>query len=165
MDTNILDFYTDYLICQNKYATATGMSDMLSGGISHDKITRFLRSKDFGSKQLWEYTKPMVHQNKRSGGVLILDDAIEEKPYTDENDVNCWHYSHAKGRVLKGLNLLSCMVRYDDLSLPIAYEIIKKDIQYCDLKTKRVRRRSNVTKNQLFRQLIQQACENNVLFD
>lgn len=165
MDTNILDLYTDYLICQNKYATATGMSDMLSGEISHDKITRFLRSKDFGSKELWEYTKPMVRQNEKSGGVLILDDAIEEKPYTDENDANCWHYSHAKGCVLKGLNLLSCMVRYDDLSLPIGYEIIKKDIQYCDLETKRVRRRSDITKNQLFRQLIQQACNNNVLFD
>lgn len=165
MDTNILDLYTDYLICQNKYATATGMSDMLSGEISHDKITRFLRSNDFGSKELWEYTKPMVRQNEKSGGVLILDDAIEEKPYTDENDANCWHYSHAKGCVLKGLNLLSCMVRYDDLSLPIGYEIIKKDIQYCDLETKRVRRRSDITKNQLFRQLIQQACDNNVLFD
>ena len=109
METNILDLYTDYLIWQNKYATATGMSDMLAGEISHDTVTRFLRSKDFGSKELWEYTKPMVRQNEKSGGVLILDDAIEEKPYTDENDVNCWHYSHVKGRVLKGLNLLSCM--------------------------------------------------------
>jgi len=165
METNILDLYTDYLICQNKYATATGMSDMLSGEISHDKVTRFLSSKDFGSKELWEYTKPMVRQNEKPGGVLILDDAIEEKPYTDENDVNCWHYSHAKGRVLKGLNLLSCMIRYDDLSLPIGYEIIKKDIQYCDLETKRVRRRTDITKNQLFRQLIQQTCDNNILFD
>jgi hypothetical protein len=49
MNANILDIYTDYLICQNKYATATGLSDMLSGDISHDKITRFLSSGDFGS--------------------------------------------------------------------------------------------------------------------
>lgn len=118
MNTNILDLYTDYLICQNKYATATGMSDMLFGDISQDKITRFLRFNLFGSKELWQYIKPMVRQKESANGVLILDDAIEEKPYTDENDVNCWHYSHAKGRVLKGLNLLSCMVRYDDISLP-----------------------------------------------
>ena len=25
---DMLDIYTDYLICQNKYATATGLSDM-----------------------------------------------------------------------------------------------------------------------------------------
>ncbi len=41
MNTGILDIYTDYLICQNKYATATGLSDMLSDEISHDKITRY----------------------------------------------------------------------------------------------------------------------------
>lgn len=27
----MLDIYTDYLICQNKYATATGLSEMLDG--------------------------------------------------------------------------------------------------------------------------------------
>ena len=57
-------------------------------------------------------------------GVLILDDSIEEKPYTDENEVNCWHYAHAKGRTLKGINILSCMIRYGEVSLPIGYEVI-----------------------------------------
>ena len=42
MSSNLLDIYSDYLICQNKHATATGLSDMLSGDISHDKITRYL---------------------------------------------------------------------------------------------------------------------------
>lgn len=123
---DILDLYTDYLICQNKYATATGLSDLLSGDISHDKVTRFLSSGDFGSKELWSYVKTSVRKHESNDGVLILDDCIEEKPYTDENEVNCWHYSHAKGTVLKGLNILSCMVRYGDISLPIAYEIVKK---------------------------------------
>ena len=39
MRNKLLDIYSDYLICQNKYATATGLSDLLSGDISHDKIT------------------------------------------------------------------------------------------------------------------------------
>jgi hypothetical protein len=165
METNILDLYTDYLICQNKYATATGLAEMLPGEMSHDKITRFLRTNAFDSKTLWEHVKPTIRKHEASGGLLILDDAIIEKPYTDENDINCWHYSHAKGRVLKGMNVLSCLVRYDDLSLPIGYEIIKKDVLYSDLKTQQVRRKSVLTKNQLFRQLIQQACHNKVPFD
>jgi hypothetical protein len=98
-------------------------------------------------------------------GALLLDDTIEEKPYTDENDVNCWHYSHAKGDVVKGINLLTCMVRYGDFSVPIGYEVIKKEIQYSDIKTRQVRRKSEVNKNQLFRQLVQQACINHVLFE
>ena len=44
MAKKILDIYSDYLICQNKYATATGLSDLLSGDISHDKITKYLNS-------------------------------------------------------------------------------------------------------------------------
>jgi len=155
---DMLDIYTDYLICQNKYATATGLSDMVDGEFSHDKVTRFLRLGDFDSKMLWKYVKPAVRERETQNGVLILDDSIEDKPYTDENDVNCWHYSHAKGDVVKGINFLSCMIRYDDFSLPIGYEIIKKDVEYCDIKTKQHRRKATVNKNQHFRQLIQQAC-------
>ena len=34
---------------------ATGLSDLLSGEISHDKITKYLNSEDLGSKELWIY--------------------------------------------------------------------------------------------------------------
>jgi len=60
MANKILDIYSDYLICQNKYATATGLSDLLSGDISHDKITKYLNSEDLGSKELWVYVKPQI---------------------------------------------------------------------------------------------------------
>ncbi|CAM4455627.1 MAG: hypothetical protein LEGION0398_MBIBDBAK_00786 [Legionellaceae bacterium] len=33
---DMLDIYTDYLIFQNKQATATGLSDLLEGEFSHD---------------------------------------------------------------------------------------------------------------------------------
>jgi len=108
---------------------------------------------------LWQYVKPAVRECENQNGVLILDDSIEDKPYTDENEVNCWHYSHAKGDIVKGINFLSCMVRYDDFCLPIGYEIIKKDIEHCDIKTKQHRRKATVNKNQHFRQLmIKQLC-------
>ncbi len=92
---DMLDIYTDYLICQNKHATATGLSDMVDGEFSHDKVTRFLRLNAFDSKMLWAYVKPAVRERETQSGVLILDDSIEDKPYTDDNEVNCWHYSHA----------------------------------------------------------------------
>lgn len=163
---DLLDVYTDYLISQNKNATATGLSEMLDGDISHDQVSRFLRKDSFGSKELWSYVKQRVREHEVStGGVLILDDSIEEKPYTDENEVNCWHYSHAKGDVVKGINILSCLVRYDDFSVPIGYEVIKKDIVFCDVKTKKQRRKSKKTKNELFRELIALAIKNTVLFE
>jgi hypothetical protein len=34
-------------------------------------------------------------------GVMIIDDSIKEKPYTDENEIGRWHYDHSKDRLLK----------------------------------------------------------------
>lgn len=138
MDKKLLDIYSDYLIAQNQYATATGLSDLLDGQISHDKITRFLNSNEASSKDLWEYIKPEIRRiEQKEGGVLILDDTIEEKTCTDENEIICWHYSHTKSRCIKGVNLLSCLVRYGDISLPIACGAICKDIVFSDIKKKR----------------------------
>jgi hypothetical protein len=162
----LLDIYSDYLIAQNQYATSTGLSHLLDGQISHDRITRFLNSKQLSSKDLWEYIKPEVQKIENGdGGALILDDTIEEKTYTDENEIVCWHYSHAKGRCVKGINLLSCLVRYGDIALPIAYEAITKDVCFCDIKTKKEKRQSSVSKNEIFRSIVAQAVTNNVKFE
>ena len=162
----LLDIYSDYLIAQNQYATSTGLSYLLDGQISHDKITRFLNSKQLSSKDLWEYIKPEIRKIENDGeGVLILDDTIEEKTYTDENEIISWHYSHAKGRCVKGINLLSCLVRYGDTALPIAYETITKDLHFCDIKSKKEKRQASISKNEIFRSILAQAITNNVKFE
>ena len=161
----ILDLYSDYLISQNKHATSTGLSSLLEGDISHDKITRFLNSEKFTGKDLWLYVKPKVKEVEADGGALILDDCIEEKPYTDENEIMCWHFSHSKGRHVKGVNLLSCIVQYGDISLPIGYEIVHKDIKFSDVETRKVKRKASTTKNEHFRNLLSQAYTNNVSFE
>ena len=166
MNMGLLDIYSDYLISQNGYATATGLSSMLDGQISHDKITRFLNTGFSTSKNLWLYVKPTLRKIEQSrGGVLIIDDSIEEKPYTDENELVNWHYSHAKHRCIKGINLMSCLVRYDDTALPVAFEAIRKNIRYSDVKTKKEKRQASVNKNELFRSMVEQAVKNGVLFD
>ena len=166
MNKKFLDIYSDYLISQNQYATATGLANLLEGQVSHDQITRFLHQDELNSKDLWQYAKAEVrnHENEK-GGVFIVDDTIEEKTHTKENDTVCWHYSHAKGRCIKGINLLSCLVRYADFSLPIAFEAIRKDLYFCDLEDRKEKRRSSVTKNELFRDMLKQAIKNQVKFE
>jgi hypothetical protein len=127
---------------------------------------RFLNHNKFASKDLWQYVKADVRKYEESnGGVLIIDDSIEEKPYTDENEIVCWHFSHAKGRCVKGINILSSLIRYAEIALPIAYEVITKDLYFCDLKTKKEKRQSSATKNQHFRALVKQAVANQIYFD
>jgi len=166
MNKQLLDIYSDYLICQNQHATATGLSKLLDGDLSHDQVTRFLHQKDLTSKDLWLYIKPEIRKFEQDkGGVFIVDDTIEEKPYTDENDTVCWHYSHAKGRRMKGINILSGMVRYGEFALPIAFEAIRKDLYFCDLEDKKEKRRSSITKNELFRKMLQQTLKNQIKFE
>lgn len=55
MNTDLLELYTDYLLSTFSHATATGLSKMTNGEVSHDKITRFLAEKDLDSPALWRF--------------------------------------------------------------------------------------------------------------
>src|SRR3954469_3131303 len=107
MSKPLLDLYTDYLISSSGPTTATGLSRLVNGDVSHDQVTRFLASPPKTSADLWRIVKPMVHQVESPDGALILDDSIEEKPYTDENDLICWHWDHSNQRHVKGINFLT----------------------------------------------------------
>src|ERR1017187_6789013 len=103
----LLDLYTDYLLSSFGQATATGLSKVLDGAVSHDKITRLLSENDFSSKDLWHIVKPLVRQFEHESGCLIFDDSLLEKPYTDENEIIGWFYDHSENRNKKGINLLT----------------------------------------------------------
>jgi hypothetical protein len=151
----LLDIYSNFLISQNGKATATSLSAMYDGKISHDKITRLLNKNSFGSKELWELVKPLV-KKENGEAVLAVDDTIVDKPYTDENDIVCYHYSHGKKRIVKGIEFISCAAIYDNMTLPVCYEIIEKTEQY-ENKKKEMKRRSADTKNKRFTRLLEQA--------
>ncbi|MEJ7713695.1 MAG: hypothetical protein WKF84_28565 [Pyrinomonadaceae bacterium] len=38
----MLDLYSDYLLASFEATTATGLSELLSGDVSHDHVTRYL---------------------------------------------------------------------------------------------------------------------------
>lgn len=164
MNKEYLELYTDYLLSTFGYATATGLSALMDGQVSHDQVTRFLSSEEYTSKDLWREVKTTVRQVEREGAVLIFDDTIQEKPYTDENEVMCWHYDHSKGRAVQGFNLLNCLYHVKDVSIPVAFELIKKPIEYCDLKTRKRKRASLVTKNELMREMLHVCVKNKLLF-
>jgi DDE superfamily endonuclease len=162
MNKDLLELYTDYLISAFSYTTATGLSKMTDQEISHDKVTRFLSEEDLDSRVLWRLVKPLVREleKEEGGGVLIIDDTIEEKPYTDESELICWHYDHSQGRNVKGINLLSALCRIGDVSIPVAFELVKKSEWVFNQKKGKWRRKSPQTKNELYREMLG-ACQKN----
>jgi hypothetical protein len=159
-----LDLYTDYLLSTFGSATATGLSAMVEGAVSHDKVTRLLSEQEYTSKDLWQHVKPVVRSVQSEEGVLIFDDTIQEKAWTDESELMCWHYDHVSGRTVKGIDLLHALYYSQGTSIPVAFELVKKPIQYSDLKTRQLRRRSAVTKNELMREMIATCLRNSLVF-
>jgi len=164
MNKSLLDLYTDYLISSFGATTATGLSRLLDGEISHDSVTRFLAEDIKTSANLWRVAKPLVRQIERDDAVMILDDSIEEKPHTDENELICWHFDHSKGRNVKGINFLTALYRAGEVSLPIAFDLVTKPEAYIDEKTGNLKRRSTMTKNERYRMLVRVAVHNQVKF-
>ena len=165
---NIFDLYTDYLQVSLGLATATNLSEIVDKDVSHDQVTRMLANLECTSKSLWKIVKPLVRQHESQDACLIFDDSIIHKPYTNENDINCYHYDHCQGRNVKGMNILTtfCHTQSGEqaLRVPIAFDIIRKPEFSCDIESKKVKRKSHVTKNELMRAQITQAIKNSVLF-
>jgi hypothetical protein len=143
--------------------TATGLSALLPE-LSHDQVTRFLSQQALTDKDLWKIVKPHVRKVQSDDAVLILDDSVEEKPYTDESELICWHFDHTKNRVVKGINLLSCLYFSQGVSLPVGFDLIQKTELVTDPKTGRDRWQSPRTKNEMAREMIANAVNRQIPF-
>ena len=117
---------------------------------------------DYDGQTLWQQIKPLVRDIQQDDGVLIVDDTIQQKPHTDENDLICWHYDHSQNRTVKGINLLNCVYHADGVSLPVTYALIRKPILFSEVQTQQVKRKSVHTKNELMRKMLR-TCQHNQL--
>ena len=163
MNKDLLELYSDYLLSSFTHVTATGLSAVTAGEVSHDRITRFLASEEMDSRALWCLVKPLARQVEDDDAILLIHDTIEEKPYTDESELVCWHYEHSKGRSVKGLNLISALYQAgEEVCVPVAFELVKKSGWVFDAKKEKWRRKSLKTKNELYRGMLL-ACQSNQL--
>ena len=61
-----LDLYTDYLISSTGQTSATGLSRLFDGQLSHDQVTRWLSSVYLDSRQVWAHAKPLVRRAEQA---------------------------------------------------------------------------------------------------
>jgi len=106
----------------------------------------------------------MCDKFSKTMGVIIMDDSIAEKPYTDENDIICWHYDHSQDRSVKGINFVTSWYHAGGYSLPVGFSIVAKTEYYVDQKDGKQKRRSPITKNQIYRELLTATKRNQIPF-
>lgn len=162
MLTCTLDLYTDYLLSSTGPTTATGLSRLLDGALSHDHITRWLSRARWGSADLWRQAKPLIRQAEaqrpaKDFAVLIVDDSILEKAHTDANELICTHWDHSQQRFVKGLNFVSLLYQAGEVALPIAAELVQKTVPVYNPKTQQTSYQSAFTKNEYVQQMLRVA--------
>jgi hypothetical protein len=127
----------------------------LDNAIKHDKIIQFLSGKDSSAKDLWLTVKTLIRKHQCPDACLIFDDTLIEKAHMDENDLISWHWDHCQQRNVKGINLLTAFyVSSQDpqdppLIIPISYLVLLKTVLLCEVKTRKVKRQSPLTKNEM----------------
>lgn len=165
-----VEIYSDYLLSSTGQTSATGLSRLVDGALSHDSVTRFLSGNEFTSKTLWLEVKGLVRMHENAEACIVFDDTIQEKAYTDENDLVTWHYDHSKGRSVKGINLLTAFYvsqkdeKSEPLRVPVAYELVQKPEVECVIATRKVTRKMLKTKNEMMRDMIGQLIHNQLVF-
>ena len=102
---------------------------------SFTEVTRFLGGQELLDKDLWGIVKPHIRRIQADDAVLIVDDTVEEKPFSDESDLINWHFDHTVSRSVKGVNLLSTLYYSQKIALPIALHFVLKTEIYTDPKS------------------------------
>ena len=129
--SNLLDLYTDFLMTSPNVASALVMSKMLQDAYSHDSITRMLAQDELDQSAFWKLIKPTIRQVESLEGIISIDDTIEHKPYSEENELISWHFDHTQGKSVKGINIVTFNYssQYDDLTMkiPVSFELVRKD--------------------------------------
>ncbi len=65
---------------------------------------------------------------------------------------------------VRGINLLNALYYCNETSIPVAFELVKKPIQYSDIATKKLKRKSDKTKNEMMREMIETCIGNSLKF-
>jgi DDE superfamily endonuclease len=148
MDIKLLELYSDYIISSFGQITAKGLFRVLSGNVSHDKITRFLSQHDLDSKELWELVKPVVTEHEQENGVLIVDDTIEKRPHPPESELICWHHDHQSNRSVKGVNIINYVYSLEAIDkkrwkVEVFHQTLKSNTGLAKSPTKCIRTQTN----------------------
>lgn len=169
----IMDLYSDFLMTSPNIVSALLLENVLDKAYSHDSITRMLSQRELDQKEYWKKIKNLVRQIESADtGVVCVDDTIEEKPHSEENELISWHHDHSKktiDKMVKGIQILTFTyvseIKDSMTKLPIAFELVRKDLTTTDPKTQKVKRTSSVNKNELLQQRLKSLAHiNNVKF-
>jgi len=109
------------------------LSEVSPISVSHDRVSRWLKSKTFPPKEVWQSVQKLVDMDTPC--VLIADDTVLDKRHSKKIETVHYQYSGNEHDVINGIGLVNMVwyTREKDEYLPVDFRIYDKD---CDGKTK-----------------------------
>lgn len=132
-----LNLYCNFLLASTNNFTSTYLA-AVSEQIKHDSVTRWLANTKLTPRILWEKVEPLV--NKESG-LLIIDDSLLSKSYSQKIKPVGRYYSGNLHRVTRGIPLVTLLWTGGEEYLPVDYRIANK-------------KEDGLTKQQHFREML-----------
>jgi putative transposase len=118
--------YIDFLIASPKHVTATEAAKVqpdYPDPAAHDAFTRLLHRLEPDPETIWLEAETQV---SRTTGILVIDDATLDKPYSRAIDLVTRHWSGKHHAVVQGINLVTLLWTDGDRAIPCDYRIYDK---------------------------------------
>jgi Transposase DDE domain len=134
------DLYRAFLQASSVRYSGLALSEVSPTSLSHDSISRFLSTRSFQPKEVWQEAKGYIKACERS--LLIVDDTVLSKKHSKHIDLVNYQYSGNVHDVEAGIGLVN-LLWYgleSEQAIPIDYRIYDKDTDgktknthFCDM--------------------------------
>lgn len=134
------DLYKAFLQASSVRYSGLALSDVSPEELSHDSISRWLKSKHFSPSGVWSIAHDMI--DKDEDGFLIADDTVLTKKHSKKIELVNYQYSGNAHDVIAGIGLVNLLWHKSNSSesVPVDYRIYDKDTDgktknthFCDM--------------------------------
>jgi SRSO17 transposase len=112
--------YIEYLLNTPVNYTCSNLAEHLDG-VSHDAVSDFLQRGRVTANRVWELVEPLLNNTEEA--VLIVDDSVQNKQYSQQVGLVQRQYSGAEHGLVRGIDIVN-LVHFDGQDFyPIDYRI------------------------------------------
>jgi SRSO17 transposase len=112
--------YVEYLLNTPVNYTCSNLAEHLDG-VSHDAASDFLQRGRVTANRLWELVEPLLNNTEEA--VLIVDDSVQNKQYSQQIGLVQRQYSGAEHDVVRGIDIVNLVHSDGQDFYPIDYRI------------------------------------------
>lgn len=128
----LMDLYSDYLLSSPSAVSALVLVKVLNDSYSHDSITRMLAQPELSQRNFWKGIKSVIRRIESEQAVISIDDTLEHKPHSSENELIAWHWDHSNNVSVKGIQMVTYtyvqeVSATEKVQLPLAWDLVRKD--------------------------------------